>query len=340
MLDIFNNDAFSVTRLTDAINNISFVPGRIGQMGLFEVESVDTTTISVERKGDILVLVPPTPRGGPGTTIDKEKRDLRSLIIPHFEINDAIYAEEVQNVRAFGQERALETVMMKVAQRQRTHVNSFIATEEYARIGAIKGVVTYADGSTLNLYDEFGVEQEQEIAFDLGNKKDGALRAACAGVIRKIADILGGIPFSGVHAFCGDDFFDALIKNQEVRESYLNWQAAQELRSSYVSGGQSYGAFPFGGIMWENYRGKVGGTAFIEGSKCHIFPTGVPGLFKTVYAPADYVDTVNTMGQRLYSRQYRMQNDKGVHLDTQMNALQYCTRPQVLLKGKAGGSGG
>lgn len=336
MLDIFNSDAFSVTRLTDAINNISFVPGRIGQMGLFEVESVDTTTIAIEKQGDILVLVPPTPRGGPGVTMDKEKRDIRALVIPHFEINDAIYAEEVQNVRAFGQERALQTVMQKVAQRQRAHVNSFIATEEHARLGAIKGVVTYADGSSLNLFNEFGVQQDTEIAFDLANKKDGALRAACADVIRKIADKLGGIPFSGVHAFCGNDFFDALIKNPEVRESYLNWQAAQELRSSYVSGGQSYGAFPFGGIMWENYRGKVGGTDFITSTACHIFPVGVPGLFKTYYAPADYEETVNTMGQRLYTRQYPMPNGKGRYLDTQMNALHICTRPQVLLKGKAG----
>ena len=340
MLDIFNHDAFSVTNLTDAINEIKFVPGRIGQMGLFEVESVDTTTIAIEKQGDQLILVPPTPRGGPGVTLDKEKRDIRALVVPHFEINDAIYAEEVQNVRAFGQERALMTVMQKVAQRQRTHVNSFIATEEYARLGAIKGIVTYADGSTLNLFDTFEVQQDEEIAFDLQNKKDGNLRAACAGIYRKIANKLGGIPFTGLHAFCGDEFFDALIKNQEVRETYLSWQAAQELRGGYVKNGLSYGSFEFGGIVWENYRGSVGNTPFIESSKCHIFPVGVPGLFKTVYAPADYEDTVNTMGRRLYSRQYPMSNGKGRHLDTQMNALHYCTRPQVLIKGKAGGSGG
>lgn len=336
MLDIFNEDAFSVTRLTDAINDISFVPGRIGQMGLFETDSVDTTSIAIEKKGDILILVPPTPRGGPGTTVDKEKRDLRSLIIPHFEINDAVMAEEVQNVRAFGREQALMTVMQKVGQRLRTHQNSHSATEEFARIGAIKGIVTYADGSSLNLFTEFGVTQEAEIDFDLDNATPdpGALRKTCAGVIRKIAGLLGGIPFSGVHAFCGDAFFDDLIAHKEVRESYLNWSAAQELRQSYVSGGQSFGAFPFGGIMWENYRGKVGNTDFIGTNQCHMFPTGVPGLFKSVYAPADYVETVNTMGRRLYAKQYRMPNDKGIHLDTQTNALQYCTRPKVLLKGK------
>ena len=73
---------------------------------------------------------------------------------------------------------------------------------------------------------------------------------------------------------------------------------------------------------------------FIDTNKTHIFPVGVPGLFRTVYAPADYVETVNTMGQRLYAKQYEMPNGKGVNLDVQMNNLEYCTRPKVLIKGK------
>lgn len=337
MLDIFNDDAFSVTNLTDAINEISFVPGRIGELGLFSTSSVDTTTIAVEKKGDILVLVPPTPRGGPGTTVDKEKRNLRSLIIPHFEINDAIYAEEVQNVRAFGQERALQTVMQKVAERNAMHVNSFGATEEYARMGAVQGIVVYADGSSLNLFQEFGVTQEAEIDFDLDNANpaEGVLRKKCAGVTRKMTGLLGGIPFAGIHAFCGDDFFDDLLAHKEVRETYKGWNQAQILRESYIGPNRStYGIFEFGGIIWENYRGAVGQTTFIDSNKCHLFPFGVPGLFRTAYAPADYEETVNTMGERLYERQYPMTNGKGRHLDVQMNALQYCTRPKVLLKGK------
>jgi len=338
MLDIFNNDAFSVTNLTDAINELKFKPGRIGEMGLFSDSGVDTTTIAIEKKGDILTIVPPTPRGAPGTTIGKEKRDLRSLIIPHFEINDAIYAEEVQGVRAFGTERALETVMMKVGQRQLTHVINFAATEEHARMGAVKGIVIYADGSTLNLFNEFGVTPEAEIDFDLDNPTpvEGALRKKCAGLVRKMSDILGGIPFDGIHAFVGDNFFDDLLSHPEVRETFKGWSEAQILRDGYVGPNRSsYGIFEFGGIVWENYRGaNVGGNTFIETDKANFFPTGVPGLFRTVYAPADYIDTVNTIGQRLYNKQYRMQNDKGVHLDTQMNALQYCTRPKVLMKGK------
>lgn len=337
MLDIFNDNAFSVTNLTDAINEISFVPGRIGELGLFQTTSVDTTTIAVEKKGDILILVPPTPRGAPGTTVDKEKRDLRPLIIPHFEINDAIYAEEVQGVRAFGQERALMTVMQKIAQRQQMHVNSFAATEEHARMGAVQGIVTYADGSTLNLFTEFGVTQEPEIDFDLDNASpaEGALRKKCAGIIRQMSNLLGGIPFAGIHAFCGDNFFDDLLAHKEVRETFKGWSQAQILREGYIGPNRSsYGIFEFGGIVFENYRGSVGATAFIDTDKCHLFPVGVPGLFRTAYAPADYEETVNTMGQRLYNRQYPMPNGKGRYFDVQMNALQYCTRPKVLLKGK------
>jgi len=338
MLDIFNNDAFGVTRMTQAINNISHVPGRIGSLGLFNTDRVDTTTITIEKKGDILVLVPPTPRGGPGTTLDKEKRDARALVVPHFELNDAVYASEVQNVRAFGTTSELETVIGKVAQRQRTMVNSFAATEEYARMGAVIGVVTYSDGSTLDLFSEFGVSQAAEIDFDLDNASPaaGALRKACAAVTRSMTNALGGIPFTGIRAFCGDNFFDDLLSHGEVRETYKNWSEAQILRDSYLGAdrSESYGIFEFGGIVWENYRGSVGGTNFINTDKCHLFPVGVPDLFKTVYAPADYTETVNTLGERLYSRQYAMQNGKGVHLDGQMNALQYCSRPATLFKGK------
>jgi hypothetical protein len=337
MLDIFNSNAFTVTRLTQAVNELKFVPGRIGELGLFDVESVDTTTISVEKKGDILALVPPTPRGGPGNTLDKEKRDLRPLIVPHFELNDAIYAEEVQGVRAFGSEVALESVVQKVAQRQMTMVRSMAATEEHARMGAVQGIVTYADNSTLNLFNEFGVSQEAEIDFDLDNASavDGALRKKCAGVTRQVSNILGGVPFTGLHAFCGDNFFDDLLANKEVRETFKGYSEAQILREGYIGPNRStYGIFEFGGIVWENYRGAVGSTSFINTDKCHIFPLGVPGLFKSVYAPADYEETVNTMGQRLYSRQYQMHNGKGRHLDVQMNALQYCSRPKALIKGK------
>lgn len=338
MLDIFKSPAFGVIPLTDAINQLKFMPGRIGQMGIFSTSSVATTSVAIEEKNGILVLVAPTPRGGPGQTIDKPKRGLRMLSVPHFEVNDAIMAEEVQGVRAWGQETAVEMVMDKVTEREVIHSNAMAVTEEYARIGAIKGIISYADNSSTNLFTEFGVSQEAELDFDLDNATPGrgAFRKKCAQVVRQLANILDGVPYTGVHAVCGDAFFDDILAHAEVIDSYKNTSMAQVLREGYVlpNGNKIFGVFEFGGIIWENYRGSVGGTSFIDTDKCHIFPIGVPGLFRTVYAPADYVETVNTLGKRLYVKQWAMPNDKGINLDTQMNALNYCTRPKVLLKGK------
>lgn len=336
MLDVFNSDAFSVVSLTDALQNLTFKPGRIGQMGLFQEQGVATTTIAIEQKGDVLQLVAPTPRGGPGVTVDKAKANMRALAIPHFEVDGGVYAEEVQGVRAFGTESSVDTVMAAVSRHMQSMNDSIEMTHEFCRLGAIKGVVAYPGSNTpdLNLFTEFDVSAISPIDFDLddASPESGEVRKQCANVIRTIGGVLGGVPFSGAYALCSDSFFDALIAHPEVRDTYLATQAAAELRAGYVDAGMSWGTFPFGGIMWENYRGGTESGSFIADGDAQIFPTGVAGLFKTVYAPADYEETVNTIGQRVYMKQYPMENGKGRYLEVQSNALHYCTRPRTLIR--------
>ena len=333
MLDIFKSDAFSVMALTDAINAAPFIPGRAGAVVNWAESGVAQTSIAIEEKGGVLSLINPTPRGGPGQDIAKQKRTLRNLTIPHYQRDDGIMADEVQGVREFGQESQLATVQGVVNGRLAEHARDFDATLEYQRIGAVKGIILNGDGSTLyNLYTEFGVSAQSEVDFNLDAASTGAVRETCAGVVRNIAKTLGGQPFSGVYGFCSDAFWDALIKNAEVRASYLQQAEASQLRT-----GTAYQSLNFGGVTFENYRGGVGteeGTAFIATDKAHFFPVGVPGLFRTVYAPADYIETVNTIGLPRYAKQYAMPNDKGISLEMQMNALNYCTRPRALIKGK------
>lgn len=338
-LDVFKADAFSVQSLTDAINKIPFVPGRAGQIVGFVEGGVITTSILLEERNGVITIVNPTPRGAPGTTKAKQKRTARTLTIPHYELNDGIYADEVQGIRAFGTESELETVQNKVNGRLAEFTTDLDVTLEYQRVGAVQGIILNGDGTTLyNLFTEFGVLQDAEVAFDLANASpaNGALRKKCASVVRAIASNLDGVPFTGVHAFCGDTFFDELLAHKEVTDSYKNTSMAQVLREGYVlpNGNKVYSVFEFGGIVWENYRGTNGASAMVNADKCHIFPTGVQGLFRTVYAPADYIETVNTMGRPRYAKQVEMRNGKGIDLEVQMNGLSYCTRPKSLIKGK------
>lgn len=338
IFDVFGNEAFSVTRLAMAMREIKFVPSRIGQLGLFQPESIDTLNFAIEKSVDgELKLVSSSPRGAPGQTRGGDQRNMRILRVPHFQRDDAFYADEVMQVRAFGSETAVETIASKIAAKAGRHAQDFALTEEYHRLSVIKnGTMLDADGSTLiNCFTEFGETQAAEVDFDLDNASpaEGILRKKCAGISRSMANTLDGLPFTGILAIMGSNFADDFYAHNEVRDTYKGYAAAAELRTGYVQRtGSTFSAFEFGGIAWEEYRG--GGTVGVDADKVHFIPLGVPDLFKTVYAPADYMETVNRPGQRMYAKQWEMPNGKGVNLEFQMNALHFCSRPRVLLRGR------
>lgn len=332
MIDVFSQDAFSFVALTDAINKMPFVPARASQVVDWNEQGVPTTTVAFEQVSNVIELVSPSPRGGPGATRDKPKRQVEVIQIPHFELNGGVNADEVQGVRAFGSGSQLQTVQDKVAEVQAVQAGDLDATLEYQRIGAIKGIITYADASTVNLFTKFNVSAQTEVDMNLSSTADdGALVGTCDAIKRTIARALGGSPFSGIYCFMSDTAWDALMANTERRKTYQAQNAAQ-LRE-----GSAFGTYSFGGITFENYRGGVGeeeATAFIETDKMYFFPVGVPRLFRTVFAPADYWDTVNTMGLPKYTRLTPWENNKGASVDSQMNPMSYCTRPRALVKGK------
>ncbi len=214
-LDIFSSSAFSMVSLTDAINKMPYVPGRIGQLGLFREQGVSTTSVMIEEREGSLNLVETTARGAPAIQNTINKRKARSLVVPHIALEDTILADEVQNVRAFGSESMLEGVQAVLNQRMSEMATKMDATLEHLRIGAIKGQILYADGSAViyDLFTEFGVTQHTEIDFDLdaASPAPGVIKKKCHDIRRKVEDELGAQPYDHVHAICGADFFDDLI---------------------------------------------------------------------------------------------------------------------------------
>lgn len=269
----------------------------------------------------------------------KDKRSVRSLVVPHYQHDDAINADEVQGVRAFGSETEVQSVQSLVNQRLVEAVTNVLdPTLELQRVGAVKGIILNADGSMLyNLFSEFGVSQVSTIDFNLDGTTDtGAVRGVCGDAVIASLDELGGLPSSGMlGAFCGKNFFKSLLANIEIRNSYKGTSMAEILRQGYImpNGQKMYGAFEFGGIVFMAYRGKNGSTPFVADDSVHMFPLGVPSLFRTVYAPADYMETVNTLGLPRYAKQWQSPNGKRVEMESQSNALSYCLRPRVLLQG-------
>jgi hypothetical protein len=336
-IDIFNSDAFAFTTMVAAVNKLPMGPGRIGQMGLFSERPVATTTVAIEEHSGQLSLVAPTPRGGVGETRPKETRLARNLTVPHYQLDDAIMASEVQNVREFGTS-SMRTIETLRNMRMEMLTNQLDATLEHQRIGAIKGIIVDKNANTIyNLFSEMGVTANADVTFTLSSSSF-ALRATCASIIRMMAQNLGQMPIRGVYALVGDTFWDALVTHAKVEQTY-QYQEGVRLRD-----GVAYQTLVYGGITWENYLGYIapadGGntnpptaTQLIGAAEARFFPTGVPGLFETYFAPADYMETANTLGLPRYAKAFLMPNDKGMNMEVQTNPLSLCRRPRALFKG-------
>ncbi|MCK5016537.1 MAG: major capsid protein [Candidatus Peribacteraceae bacterium] len=326
VLDIFKTDAFSVQSLTNTINEQPHVPGRIGALGYFSEEGIITTSCMIEKTGPTLSLIPSAPRGVIGHTTPKQKRGMLTFPSVHLPSNGAVLADEVQNVRAFGSESETQLVETVVARELAKMRRNMDATLEWQRIGALKGLVLDADGSTplLDLFDAFDLSQT-EIDFLLGTEGT-VIKSKVLSALTAVETALGGLGFTGMRVFCGQTFWEKFIVHSKVEAAFDRWSSGDFLRQDPLA------AFPYAGATWERYRGSVGGKAFIGASDAYMVPEGVADLFLTKFAPADYVEAVNTIGLPYYAKQEMMRMDKGVEIEGQSNPIMLCTRPNAVIK--------
>ena len=325
---IFDDEAFSVSSLTAAINEQQYLPGRLSSLGLFREEGITTLTVQIEKDGDTLALVPAGERGTSGLVVGASKRTLIPFNTVHLPERFTIKADEIQGIRAFGTRSELQAVQDVVNKRLAKARRQLDATHEFQRMGALNGQVLDADGKTvlLDIYKSFGVNR-QKLPMGLNNP-DTELRVKCGEALDMQEEALGSVTSSGSRAMCGKNFWNKLIVHKSVKETYLNTMQAASLR------GDAREAFEFGGIVWERYRGKVAGVAFVHDDKALLVPEGVPDLYISSFAPADYMETVNTQGIPYYSKIEPLPFNKGVAGEAQSNPLHLCTRPraQILLE--------
>lgn len=325
-LDIFNDDAFNLVNMTKAINDTPHQPGRIGELGLFAEDGITTTAFFIEKQGTTLSLVPSAERGGPVRPVTSDKRSVIPFKTVHLPQNATIGADEIQGVRAFGSEGELETVQNVVNRRLAKMRRNLDTTIEYQRIGAIKGQILDANGTDvlLDLWTAFGVSQQSHsLELDQTGTK---VRKEIVVAKRKVEDALGGLMYSGLRVLCGSGFFDAFVSHGAVEAAFDRWQNGEFLRDDVRRG------FFFAGVYWEEYRGQVGSTKFIADDDAYMIPEGVPDLFVTNYAPADYMETANTIGLPYYSKQEPLRMNKGVEIEAQSNPISICTRPRAVVK--------
>lgn len=333
MNNIFSGGGFDLISLTAAINRVPDAAryiGMIEKFGIFQPAPISTTTFSVEEYNGVLNLLLNQPRGGPAAKNVSGKRKLRNFAVPHYPLEDIIRVEEIQNVRAFGAESQAEVqanvFARKLGEMRRKHE----LTREWLRMQCLKGILVDGDNTTIyDYFSEFGITRKT-IDFDL-DVTTSDINGLCRSVINHMEDNLKGDTMNGVVAFCSRDFYADFINHTQVKEAFKYYTTTQQLSGDFRK------QFEFAGIVWVPVGASTtdpAGTArkFVEDGYAYAVPLGTRETFQEVIAPADFLETVNTMGQPFYAKQEVMKYNRGVEVHTQMNLLPICTRPECLVQ--------
>jgi hypothetical protein len=285
--------------------------------------------------------VPERPRGAPPTPDVADRAALIPVAVPHFPVRTSIYADSVQNVRAFGTDNQLEAVQSVVDERETSLGRRLDLTQEYLRLGAVKGiVVTEADRESgvpmtqYSLFDMFKVTPNAVIQWPIigaggATPPDatfwlGQMTGLINSLTRAMANEISGGAYTSIHGIAGSVAFDAFAMHPEMRTPFLGVNPQPLMRNALGT------TLSYKDVTIEEYRGKVGNIELVKPDEIHFFPVGVPDLFLDIYAPADYMETVNTIALPRYSKMHDLDFDKGVELEAQMNVLPLCTAPKTL----------
>lgn len=325
-------NVFSVVEMTEAVNKLPLMPMRLGS--LFRQRGVRTTSVALDIKDGRLVLVSnqdrraaPQHMAGRGT-----KRKTVTIPTAHLPLVDSLLPDDVQNVRAFGGTEPMG-VEYVINEKLLDLKNSIEMTVEFHRLGAIKGVVYDADGLEVlyNLFDAFGVSKNTaSISFPTGastTKKNPILKGILDAK-RKAQQKLGGLPITRFEALVGSDFYDLLTGHELVRKPFEDWQSNQ---ANWGDNDYRKRGFVYGGVTWIEASEIVNNRVMVEATKAHMYPVGL-GCFDQFSAPANWTETVNTIGQPFYAQMEARDLQRGIDIEVQANPLCVCNVPEALVE--------
>jgi hypothetical protein len=342
LVDFFNNNQFSAVSLSRSIQIVPNAYGRLNELGLFRDEPIPTTTVAVQFENGILNLLPTRERGAPPSYGMPEKRNLRAFVVPHIPHEDFVLASELQNVIAGAggsdliNPNALEYVQNVVNRKLLRMRAKHAITLEHLRAGAIKGIVLDNDGSTIfNWFTEFGVT-EKVIDFPFTNAATD-VPGLIVSLSRWMEDNLLGDVMDEVRVLCSPEWFDAFVAHASIKDAYKYFASDPNPNRDDVRGG-----FRFKNVVFEEYRGvatqmnedkTTTARKFIPTNEARAVPLGTQETFVNYWAPADFIEAINTMGEQVYAKQaVDLEFQRWVKIHTQSNPLPVCTRPALLVR--------
>lgn len=344
-----------VVNRTDLLREIPLNVGLTNALGLFTDVYQSQKHIEIARITGKNHLLTDRNWDERNQTIAGKEQSYLPLKIPHYPLDDAITPNDIDGVvqvKQLSDALELETVSNVRAEKMIAAREAHGLTLETARMKIITSGEVYAPygtmrtsyGPTVNFYTEFGVTRT-EIGVDLAGAADPrtafstVLKAARAGVRGASGQVRSFL------ALCSTEFFDALWTNPFITDSvkyFSQSQSAQILNqvpNDFAALGAGFRSLDLGGITWidagdAGYDDPVTGdfVPHIPAGDAYVIPRGLRDMFKTYYAPANRMDTVNRSAQGLYWFEYADEKKGIIEIMTEQNFLNAVLYPQAIIR--------
>lgn len=327
MPTILSKLGLTQTELDDAINDIPNVPSRLLGSGMFRQKNLTTTSVMVEFTGKQLNLIPNRSRNdAPNLKAFGKGSLVRTFTPTHLNLETTIRPNQIQDVRKAGTKDALLSNAEVISDELAEHRGNHDLTLEHLMLGAVKGKIVDADGSTViyDLYREFGITAASTAmpfgtaAADLGLLIEQTERAMKKG--------LNGDVSNGCTVLCSPEFFDALVSHKSAKGAFNRFQDTVLQRDN------TNGKFSWRGVDFEIYDYELGGKPLIASGQAHGFLRGMRRGFVQYNAPGNMMAQANKIARPFYVSVENEDHDRGVNIYTESNPLPLCLRPQTLMK--------
>jgi len=323
---------FEVQDWTEEVNVVPNQWGTIGQLGIFQTESISEHVVVFEESTKDGALLVDRVRGERAVQGKDATRKLHTFAVPHFPHDDFISPQDIQGKRAYGSQQVetLESVRARKLERIR---QNHAWTLEYARAQAIVAGTVYAPNGTVvqNWNTEFGVSR-LSVDFLLGTSTTEVTQKIEQG-IASIQDNALGETVTGTVTLCSPEFFSKLIMHPSIKVAYQYYKNSGENPLKDRLGGMSmHRTFEFGGTLFIEMRDTYAGQRLIPVGKAYMVPLGTQNAFKTFFSPAHRLGLVNTLGEQVYVFEYADPKGTKIELETESNFVNALLRPALVVE--------
>lgn len=329
------NGQFELTDWTEELNIIPNSWGTIGELGIFQEESVAEHVVTFEKITKDGALIVDRVRGDRNNVNKDYAREIHTFAVPHFPLSDYISPSDIQGKRAYGNANDAESLAAVRTRKMERIARDHNWTLEAARAQALVLGTAYAPNSTVSQdwYSEFGkTATTVDFAFSTSTT-DVVSRVET--VIASIQDNGGMISLSGIVVLCSPTWFAALIGHASTKTAYQYYTSTQEpLRQRLAPGGSAtamHREFNYAGVRFIEMRDAFNGTQLIPTNTAIAVPTGTD-YFKTYFSPANRFFLTNTLGMRQYFFETPSLDGTEIKIDTESNFINALLRPELVIR--------